>query len=281
MNRRLLAPYGLKFNPFAQQIPVEALRATARVESFGLRLERQASEGGFALVTGSPGSGKSCALRLLERRLSALPDVSVGALSRPQCGVADLYRELGHLFGVKLTPHNRWAGAKVLRERWQEHIEASLIRPVLLVDEAQELQPATLTELRLLASKDLDSCPLLTIVLCGDGRLLDKLKLPDLLPVASRIRGRLVLDEAPRDERIGCVHHALAAAGNPKLLSPGLIATLCDHSPGDLRSVMNTADELLQAGLERDGCPLDEKLFLELFSSTPSPRKAKSARRDA
>lgn len=281
MNRKLLAPYGLKFNPFAQEIPVEALQATARIESFGLRLERQASEGGFALITGSPGSGKSSALRLLEKRLSALPDVTVGTLSRPQCGVADLYRELGHLFEVQLTPHNRWAGAKVLRERWQAHLEAALIRPVLLVDEAQELQPSTLTELRLLSSKDLDSCPLLTIVLCGDGRLVDKLKVPDLLPVASRIRGRLVLDEVPRDERIACVRHALAAAGNAKLMTPGLIATLCDHSPGDLRSVMSTADELLQAGLERDGCPLDEKLFLELFSSTPGPKQPKGARRDA
>lgn len=281
MNRKLLAPYGLKFNPFAQEIPVEALQATARIESFGLRLERQASEGGFALITGSPGSGKSSALRLLEKRLSGLPDVTVGILSRPQCGIADLYRELGDLFGVRLAPHNRWAGAKVLRELWQAHIEASLTRPVLLVDEAQELQPATLTELRLLASKNLDSCPLLTIVLCGDGRLLDKLKVPDLLPVASRIRGRLVLDEVPRDERIACARHALAAAGNPKLMTPGLIATLCDHSPGDLRSVMSTADELLQAGLERDGCPLDEKLFLELFSSTPGPKQPKGARRDA
>lgn len=279
MNRKLLAPYGLKFNPFTQEIPVEALLATTRVESFGLRLERQASEGGFALVMGPPGSGKSSALRLLEKRLSALPDVTVGILSRPQCGIADLYRELGHLFGVKLAPHNRWAGAMVLRELWQEHIDASLIRPVLLIDEAQELQPATLTELRLLAAKDLDACALLTIVLCGDGRLADKLRLPDLLPVASRIRGRLLLDEVPRDERIACVRHALAAAGNAKLLTPGLIATLCDHSPGDLRSVMNTADEVLQAGLERDACPLDEKLFLELFSSTPSPKPAKGARR--
>jgi general secretion pathway protein A len=280
MNRKLLAPYGLKFNPFAQEIPVEALQPTPRIESFGLRLERQTSEGGFALVTGSPGSGKSSALRLLQRRLSALPDLTVGILSRPQCGIADLYRELGHLFGVALAPHNRWAGAKVLRELWQAHIEASLIRPLLLVDEAQELQPPTLTELRLLASKDLDSCPLLTIVLCGDGRLVDKLKLPELLPVASRIRGRLVLDEVPREERIACVRHALQAAGNAKLLTPGLIATLCDHSPGDLRSVMSTADEILQAGLARDGCPLDEKLFLEIFSSTPVPKQPKGARSD-
>ena len=277
MNRKLLAPYGLKFNPFAQEIPIEALAQTARIESFGLRLERQSSEGGFALVLGPPGSGKSSALRLVNQRLSGKAEVVVGVLTRPQCGIADLYRELGHLFGVKLAPHNRWAGAKVLRERWQEHIEASLVHPVLLIDEAQELQPATLNELRLLSSKDLDACSLLTIVLCGDGRLADKLKLPDLLPVASRIRGRLLLDEVSREERIACVRHALQASGNPKLLTPGLVTTLCDHCPGDLRSVMSTADEVLQAGLDRDGCALDEKLFLELFSSTPRSKSAARA----
>ena len=43
----------------------------------------------------------------------------------------DFYREMGDLFGVELAPHNRWAGAKVLRDRWQTHIDAALSRPVL------------------------------------------------------------------------------------------------------------------------------------------------------
>ena len=47
---------------------------------------------------------------------------------------------MGELFGVELHPHNRWGGAKLLRERWQSHIDASLSRPVLIVDEGQEMQ---------------------------------------------------------------------------------------------------------------------------------------------
>lgn len=279
MNRKLLAPYGLKFNPFAQEVPVEALQMTPRLDSFCVRLERQVHEGGFSLVWGPPGAGKSSALRLLEKRLSSLPDVLVGALTRPQCGISDLYRELGHLFGVALAPHNRWSCAKVLREKWQAHIEASLMRPVLLIDEAQECQPKTLNELRLLASKDLDSCPLLTTVLCGDGRLLERLKEPDLAPVGSRIRARLSLDEVPREELLTCLRHALQAAGNPKLMTTELMATLCDHSAGNLRSVMTAADELLEVGLQRDGCTLDERLFLEVYTSTPAPKRPPSAGR--
>src|SRR5262249_57520339 len=105
-------------------------------------------EGGLGRVGGERGVGKSVGLRLLVERLAALRDVKVALLSRPQSGVGDFYRELGDLFGVPLVPHNRWAGAKALREKWQVHIDAALFRPVLVVDEAQEMQAAVLNELR-------------------------------------------------------------------------------------------------------------------------------------
>ena len=119
----------------------------------------------------SAGTGKSVTLRILADRLEAKRDVKVGIVSRPQSSLSDFYREMGDLFGVELAPHNRWAGAKVLRDRWQAHIDASLSRPVLIVDEAQEMKPAVLAELRLLSSARLDSHILLTVVLAGDERV--------------------------------------------------------------------------------------------------------------
>ncbi len=135
MNKKLLSLYGLKWNPFGQDLPAEALHVTPRAESFCWRVEQLASEGGFALVTGDVGTGKSTTLRILTERLSAQRDVQVGVLSRPQAGLADFYREMGDLFGVELHPHNRWGGSKVLRDRWQTHIDASFSRPVLIVDD--------------------------------------------------------------------------------------------------------------------------------------------------
>ena len=104
MNKKMLALYGLKWNPFAPDVPVEALQLTPRIDSFCWRVEQLAGEGGFALVTGAPGMGKSVTLRVLAERLAGLRDVQVGVLSRPQAGMADFYREMGELFGVELHP---------------------------------------------------------------------------------------------------------------------------------------------------------------------------------
>ncbi len=280
MNRQLLAPYSLKWNPFAPEVPPEALCVTPRIESFTQRVELLVKDGGFAAIFGSPGTGKSVALRLLQKRMTSQREVIVGTLSRPQCGVPDLYRELGHLFSVPITPYNLWTSAKVIRERWVAHLDSVLYRPLLLIDEAQEVKPSTLNELRFLMTKDLDSCSLLTVVLAGDSRLRDKLATPDLLPIQSRLRIRMAMDESSREDLLACLNHALAAAGNPKLMTPELVGTLVDHAAGNLRVLMHTADELLQAGLQRDGCPLDEKLFFEVFAVPQTPsRRAAGARR--
>ena len=153
MNQKLLALYGMKWNPFSSDLPTEAIYVPARVESFCWRIEHaQIREGGFAMIHGDPGTGKSVALRLLADRLARLPDITVGAINHPQSNLADFYREMGDIFGVPLRPHNRWGGFKALREAWLVHLETKRRRAILLVDEAQEMSPAALSELRLMAS---------------------------------------------------------------------------------------------------------------------------------
>jgi general secretion pathway protein A len=280
VNKKLLALYGLKWSPFSPDVPTEALQVTPRIESFCWRVEQLVGEGGFALVTGLPGAGKSVTLRLLAERLSGLRDVHVGVLSRPQARLADFYREMGELFGVELHPHNRWGGAKLLRERWQSHIDASLSRPVLIIDEGQEMVLPVLSELRLLCSARLDSHLLLTVVLAGDQRLLERFRCDELLPLGSRMRVRLSLERSTPQELQQCLQHALQKAGAPKLMTPELIATLCDHAQGNLRAMMNMAGELLALAAQREAHQIDEQLFFEAFApAAPTQAKAAAGRR--
>jgi len=281
MNQKLLALYGLKWNPFSPELPIDAIYVHPKLENFCWRIEHaQIREGGFAMVHGDPGTGKSVALRLLASRLAKLPDVTVGAINHPQSNLADLYRELGDIFAVPLRPHNRWGGFKALRERWLAHMDATRRRAVLLVDEAQEMSPAALCELRLLASARFDSQPLLCVVLAGDARLLDKLRREELIPLGSRIRTRLATEHASREELIAGLAHLLDGAGNASLMTPQLRHTLCDHAAGNYRILTTMAAELLAAAAQRELPQLDEKLYLEVFAQpeVPAPRRAAARR---
>lgn len=273
MNKKLLGLYGLKFNPFSQQVPTSALYVAPQIQSFCWRIEHQIGEGGFALALGEPGVGKSAALRILSDRLHGVRDLCVGTLTRPQAKMADFYRELGHLFGVVLSPSNRWHSSKSLREKWLAHIEAAVYRPVLIIDEAQEMNSVVLSELRLLASADLDSRTILTIILAGDQRLATRLEEPDWLPIASRIRTRLRLEALTPKQLAEALNHLLKTAGNPKLMTVPLMQTLCEHAAGNLRLLMNMSNDLLAAASEKERDQLDEKLYFEVFTLDPKPAK--------
>jgi type II secretory pathway predicted ATPase ExeA len=193
MNKKLLSLYSLKFNPFAADVPVSALWPSPPIESFCWRIEQQVGEGGFALVVGEPGSGKSVALRLLAQRLSQLPDVTVG---------------------------------------------------------------------------------ILTLILAGDGRLAARLETPDLLPVASRIRARLRTEMLSPQQLLQCLSHLLKTAGNPQLLPPSLLQTLCEHAAGNLRLLMNLGNDLLAAALHQQREAIDDQLFFEVFALDPKPKRS-------
>ena len=151
---------------------------------------------------------------------------------------------------------------------------------MLIVDEAQEMIPAVLGELRLLSSSRLDSHNLLTAILAGDGRLLESFKSDQLAPLGSRCRVRLALDRATPQELGELIEHALRTAGAPKLMTGELIATLCDHALGNPRAFMNIAGELLDTAAHREVRHIDEKLFLEMCAmpAAPEPKAARQRR---
>ncbi|WP_300462143.1 ATP-binding protein [Desulfobacula sp.] len=273
-NKQLLAYYGLKWNPFLPNIPVEALWHPPQMNSFIFRLENMTMNGGFALISGEPGLGKSKTLQIIAHQFSKLDEVIVGVMERPQSSVSDFYREMGVLFGVNLSPANRYGGFKDLRERWKNHVKTTLFRPILLIDEAQEMLSGCLNELRLLNSVEFDSQNLLTTVICGDDRLPDRFRTRTLVSLGSRMQFRLKLDPYTRDDLLDYMGHCLNQAGAPHLMTKTLIKTVVDHCAGNLRVLNNMAAELLTSGIEKELSQLDEKLFIEVFSRQPPNKKS-------
>ena len=68
--KKLLSLWGLKWNPFSPELPSDGLLVTAKIDHFAWRVEQLVQEGGFALITGESGTGKSVALRIVAERLA-------------------------------------------------------------------------------------------------------------------------------------------------------------------------------------------------------------------
>jgi type II secretory pathway predicted ATPase ExeA len=280
--RKLLALYGLKYNPFIGSVPAEDLWRPPELDSFFFRVENLVLDGGFALISGDNGTGKSKALQMLANHLDRIGDVVVGVMERPQSKQGDWYRELGDLFGVDLSPVNRYGGFKALRARWRSHIKSTLFRPILLVDEAQETPTESLTELRLLSSAHFDSEALISAVLCGDSTLPERFRHKSLTALGSRIRTRLSFGPRSTGDLRLFLDHLLDAAGAPGLMTDELKETLIAHCAGNLRMLVGMCAELLDWAAVQERKRLDEQLYFEAYGrSAPSdtPRKSRSAPR--
>lgn len=268
--KKIQALYGLKWNPFTQDIPPEAIFKTARFNQFCYRVETLIMDGGFALITGESGLGKSANLRALYDHLSKIPEITVGDIIRPQSGLVDFYREMGALFGIELRTSNRWGGYNNLRQKWRHHMSTTLLKPVLLIDEAQEMPHTVLSELRLLSMEKFDSSSLLTVVLTGDTRLTSAFKHENLIPLGNRIKTRLVMEPWLKPQLHELLKDGITLAGNSNLLTQGLMDTLVEHAAGSPRVLMNLAAECLAIAILKEARQLDEGLFFELFPP-PSP----------
>lgn len=273
-DKQLLALFGLKWNPFLPNIPSHALWRSPEMDNFLFRLENMVMDGGFVLLSGEPGLGKSKNLQIIADELNKLDEVVVGVMERPQSNLSDFYREMGDLFGVNLSPANRYGGFKMLRQKWQDHVKTTLFRPVLLIDEAQEMGTNSLNELRLLSSAYFDSKSLLTVVLCGDDRLPERFRDHKLTALGSRIRLRLNLQPHAKETLRDHLNFSLEQAGAAHLMTKGLLETLVEHSAGNLRLLNLMAAELLTNATQKELTQLDEKLFLETYGQNTRKKRA-------
>ena len=169
--------------------------------------------GGFIQLTGEVGTGKTTLVRtLLLNRMPANADVAV--VLNPQLSAREFLVSICEELGIAV-PEDR-GSIKALIDALNHYLlnaHANGRRTILVVDEAQNLAPDVLEEVRLLTNLETAKQKLLQIILIGQPELRDVLARTDLRQLAQRITGRYHLEPLSRDETAAYIEHRLKVAG--------------------------------------------------------------------
>ncbi|NMF99607.1 AAA family ATPase [Aromatoleum toluolicum] len=184
---------------------------------YGLRVD-----GGFVLLTGEVGTGKTTICRCL---LEQVPDgCDIAFILNPKLDTVELLATLCDELHVPVAAGER--SIKVLVDRINRHLldaNARGRKTVLIVDEAQNLSNEVLEQLRLLTNLETHERKLLQIILLGQPELRERLAQPELRQLAQRIVARYHLEPLSRQEVGAYVNHRLAVAGGQQRLFPDAV----------------------------------------------------------
>jgi general secretion pathway protein A len=241
----------------------------------------------FSLVTGDSGTGKSTLVRHLIARLGS--GVSVGVISNTHKGFGELLEWTLHALNLDVRERTKVELFKTL-SNYLIHEYVNNRRVVLVVDEAQNLSIDMLEELRVISNVNVDRYSLLQIILVGQTRLREKLRLPALQQFAQRIETEFHLRPLAALEVETYIGHRLKAAGrvegNP--FAPDACATIHRISRGVPRLINLVCDAALMYGfagakpqinralveeLDRDKQDQGGWLFDPLTEPSPTPKE--------
>ena len=206
--------------------------------------------GGFVLLTGEVGTGKTTVSRCLLQQLPA--DTEIAYILNPSLTERDLLAAICDEFQL---PYGEEASLKQLFDLIRDHLLANLAagkRSVVLVDEAQHLLPGVLEQLRLLTNLETDEKKLLQVVLIGQPELQQMLRQPLLRQLAQRITARYHLLPLSRQDVDAYVRFRLQVAGCVQpIFTPRAIQTLHRLSGGIPRLINLICDRALIAAFAR------------------------------
>jgi general secretion pathway protein A len=202
-------------------------------------------EGGIVLLTGEVGTGKTTLCRCLLEQLPETTDVAF--ILNPRMSVEELLQTICEELHIAVAPARGGTKAYV------DAINARLLeangagrRALLIIDEAQNLDPAVLEQLRLLTNLETNTRKLLQIILIGQPELQALLARPELRQVGQRVIARYHLAQLSQSETAAYVAHRLRIAGAaPAIFPDGLMRPLFRATGGVPRLINLVCDRAL------------------------------------
>ena len=242
--------------------------------------------GGFVLLTGEVGAGKTTVCRCFLEQIPSHCDVAY--IFNPKLTVGELLRSICDEFGVPHQPSV--AGVETVKD-YIDPLNASLLaahgagrNTVLIIDEAQNLSADVLEQLRLLTNLETSERKLLQIILIGQPELRTMVASPALEQLAQRVIARFHLDALSAQETQQYIAHRLAVAGlqGPLPFSRSALRRVHALSRGIPRRINLLCDRALlgayAAGVREVSAGIVQRAAAEVFDAPASAAVARSAR---
>jgi general secretion pathway protein A len=218
------------------------------------------NEGGFVLLTGDVGTGKTTACR---RLLETLPEgAEVAFILNPELSVVELLVSICREFGI--SPPEGPATNQTLVSSIHDYllaVNARGRRAILILEEAQNLKPELLEQMRLLTNLETNEHKLLQVILIGQPELRDLLNQPRMIQLSQRITARYHLGPLSPEETARYVRHRLSVAGWSRghLFPPATIRKLYRLSRGIPRLINVICDRALLGAYVEEKDRVDPK----------------------
>ncbi len=256
-----LSYFGLTENPFALTPDPRFLFLSQRHrEALAHLLFGIGEKGGFMLLTGEVGTGKTTLCRSL---LEQVPEgVEVALVLNPKQTSLELVASICDELKVSYpTPAQ---SLKVLIDHLNRHlldIHAEGRRTVVIIDEAQNLSIDVLEQVRLLTNLETTTRKLLQILLIGQPELQGMMAKPELRQLGQRVTARYHLTPLDRDETVAYIEHRLEVAGcNRPLFTKGTLRLIHRLSGGIPRLINTICDRALLGAYGRKRTMVDRNL---------------------
>ena len=236
-------------------------------------------DGGFVLLTGEVGAGKTTICRYLLEQVPEACDLAY--IFNPKLTVVELLSTICDEFGIKYAKSNTSIKLFVgLINTYLLESHAKGRRAVLIIDEAQNLSVDVLEQMRLLTNLETLQRKLLQIILIGQPELIVMLERPELRQLAQRIVARHHLGSLNKKEVAAYVRHRLEVSGAQRQLFPdALMGKLHRLSKGVPRVINVLCDRALLGafvqGKERVDLSTLTQAAHEVFGKQPKPQRNK------